>query len=112
MDLRLSGRKALVTGGTQAASAGRSSTPWLGEGVSVAFCARAESEVRAAEEHCRDAGATVFGEALDVADGGALTAWVDRAAAELGGLDIVVANVSALSIGPTSGTGRPASRWT
>jgi NAD(P)-dependent dehydrogenase (short-subunit alcohol dehydrogenase family) len=42
-----------------------------------------------------------LGDALDVADGGALTAWVGRAAAELGGLDIVVANVSALSIGQT-----------
>jgi NAD(P)-dependent dehydrogenase (short-subunit alcohol dehydrogenase family) len=31
----------------------------------------------------------------------ALTAWVEHAAAELGGLDIVVANVSALSIGST-----------
>ena len=39
------------------------------------------------------------GRALDVADGPALTAWVQDAAAELGGLDIVVANVSALAIG-------------
>jgi NAD(P)-dependent dehydrogenase (short-subunit alcohol dehydrogenase family) len=100
MDLRLSGRKALVTGGTK--GIGRAVVAALaGEGVSVAFCARTESEVRATEQHFRDAGATVSGEALDVADGGALTAWVERAAAELGGLDIVVANVSALSIGQT-----------
>jgi 3-oxoacyl-[acyl-carrier protein] reductase len=34
-----------------------------------------------------------------VADGPALTTWVTEAAAELGGLDIIVANVSALAIG-------------
>ncbi|MEV6899274.1 SDR family oxidoreductase [Amycolatopsis sp. NPDC051372] len=100
MDLRLAGRKALVTGGTK--GIGRAVVASLaGEGAAVAFCARTESEVRATEKEFRDAGATVSGEAVDVADGAALTAWVERAAADLNGLDIVVANVSALSIGPT-----------
>ena len=37
--------------------------------------------------------------ALDIADADGLKAWVGESAAALGGLDIVVANVSALSIG-------------
>ena len=43
-------------------------------------------------------GVTAFGRAVDVADGPALAAWVNDAAATLGGIDIVVANVSALAI--------------
>jgi NAD(P)-dependent dehydrogenase (short-subunit alcohol dehydrogenase family) len=39
------------------------------------------------------------GRAVDVADGPALTAWVSDVAAEFGGLDILVCNVSALAIG-------------
>jgi NAD(P)-dependent dehydrogenase (short-subunit alcohol dehydrogenase family) len=38
---------------------------------------------------------------LDVGDGGALTAWVEAAAGRLGGLDAVVANVSALAVPDT-----------
>jgi len=38
------------------------------------------------------------GRAVDVADGPALQAWIRDVAAEFGGLDIVVANVSALAI--------------
>jgi NAD(P)-dependent dehydrogenase (short-subunit alcohol dehydrogenase family) len=44
-------------------------------------------------------GVRATGRALDVADGPALTRWVEDAAAELGGIDIVVSNVSALAIG-------------
>ncbi len=45
-------------------------------------------------------GVRAFGTALDIADAAALRSWVDEAAAALGGIDIVVANVSALSVGP------------
>jgi 3-oxoacyl-[acyl-carrier protein] reductase len=43
-------------------------------------------------------GRVAIGRVVDVADEAGLTQWVDDSAAELGGLDIVVANVSALAI--------------
>ena len=99
MDLQLAGLRALVTGGTK--GIGRATVEALAaEGTSVALCARTDSEVKATVRALEDSGARVIGEAVDVADGAALTEWVGRVAAELGGLDIVVSNVSALAIGP------------
>ncbi len=43
-------------------------------------------------------GVRIYGAAVDVGDGPALQAWVRTAAAAMGGIDIVVANVSALAI--------------
>jgi 3-oxoacyl-[acyl-carrier protein] reductase len=98
MDLRLRGLRALVTGGTK--GIGRAIVDTLAEeGASIALCARTEPDVTATVTKLRQNGATVTGGALDVADGDALAQWADEAAAELGGLDIVVANVSALAIG-------------
>lgn len=45
-----------------------------------------------------------FGRALDVADAPALTAWIAASAAELGGLDALVCNVSALAVGDSPET--------
>ena len=55
---------------------------------------------RAAVEALAAKGVRATGRALDVADGPALTAWVADVADEFGGIDKVVANVSALAIGP------------
>lgn len=97
MDLGLKGLRAVVTGGTK--GIGRAIAQTLSaEGAHVAFCARNAEEVAQAVKEFPAGGAKVTGRAVDVADGPALTAWVNDVAAEFGGIDIVVANVSALAI--------------
>ena len=99
MDLQLRGKRALVTGGTK--GIGRAIVDcFADEGADVAFCARTESDVNATTKAVEEKGVRAFGRALDVADGAALKAWVSDAADALGGLDAIVANVSALSAGP------------
>ena len=97
MDLGLKGLKAVVTGGTK--GIGRAIAQTLAaEGAHIAYCARNAEEVAQTAKDFAPYGVTVFGRVVDVADGPALAAFVNDAAAALGGVDIVVANVSALAI--------------
>ncbi|MCW2599256.1 MAG: Short-chain dehydrogenase/reductase [Frankiales bacterium] len=104
MDLQLAGLRALVTGGTKGIGRAVVET-LLAEGASVAFCARNPEGVAAAEaELALGVAGEVIGSALDVADGPALAAWVEDSAKRLGGIDIVVANVSAMQTQDTEET--------
>jgi 3-oxoacyl-[acyl-carrier protein] reductase len=96
MDLQLNGTRVLVTGGTR--GIGRAVVEaFLGEGATVGFCARNPDEVAATQQALQDRG-SVTGSVLDVGDADALAAWVGESADSFGGLDVVVANVSALAI--------------
>lgn len=97
MDLGLKGLKAVVTGGTKGIGRAIVET-LLREGVQVAFCARSTEDVAATEAEFSRIGVKVMGRSVDVGDGAALAAFVVEASETLGGIDIVVANVSALAI--------------
>ena len=103
MDLGLSGKKAIVTGGSR--GIGRSiAEALLQEGASVAICARGEEGVQAAKAEMESLG-TVYAAAADMADAEAVQKFVADAGEALGGIDILVHNTSAMG-------GRGEEGWT
>ena len=96
MDLGLKGLRAVVTGGTK--GIGRAAANiFAQEGANVAICARNADEVKAAVKDLIAQGVHALGTGIDVADKPALQKFIADSAKALGGIDILVANVSALA---------------
>jgi 3-oxoacyl-[acyl-carrier protein] reductase len=97
MDLRIKGRKALVTGATKGIGL-RISRLFADEGVDLGICSRTKSDVDYTIEELSRKRVKVVGDAVDITDGEAYSAWIESMAQQLGGIDIFISNVSA---GPT-----------
>jgi 3-oxoacyl-[acyl-carrier protein] reductase len=100
MDLGLKGKNVLVTGGSKGIGLAVAEL-FAAEGANVAVCARNGDEVAKVVKILAGKGVKAWGKGIDVADPTALKGWVEGAAAEFGGIDCVVCNVSALAVGDT-----------
>ncbi|MFF1672049.1 SDR family NAD(P)-dependent oxidoreductase, partial [Nocardiopsis flavescens] len=93
MDLGLSGARVLVTGASR--GIGRAiAGVFAQEGAGLALCARDGVALAEAAGELSAGGARVFARPLDVRDHEALPGFVADAVAALGGLDVLVSNVS------------------
>jgi NAD(P)-dependent dehydrogenase (short-subunit alcohol dehydrogenase family) len=89
MDLGLTGRRAVVTGGSK--GIGLASARELhAEGASVAICSRNARELAAAAASI--GGERVFHQVADVCDPAQVAGFIDAAAQAMGGVDILVNN--------------------
>lgn len=94
MDLGLGGKKAIVTGATK--GIGRAIVELFAqEGVDIGLCSRTQVDVDATIRALKQRGVNAVGEAVNVRDGEAYKAWLERTAQALGGCDVFVPNVSA-----------------
>lgn len=94
MELGLSGRRAVVTGGSKGIGLAVA-RELAAEGAAVAICARHEAEVAAAAAELRAGGATVHPSVSDVTVPAQVQSFVDGAAEALGGIDILINNAGA-----------------
>lgn len=99
VDLNLSGKVALVTGGTR--GLGWATTQRLAiEGCDVAICSRSADALQRRATELRERGVQAHGVVADVTRPGDVERFVDDSAGVLGGVDFLVANV-----GGTAGGG-------
>ncbi len=95
MDLRLTGKVAIVTGGSRGLGFA-SARALLGEGCHVAICARGAERLEQAAAELRVAapsGAEVLPIVADVSTAEGVTHLIDTTVGKLGGIDILVNNV-------------------
>src|SRR5215218_5272089 len=94
MQLDLTGRNALIAGGSR--GIGRSiALTFAQAGANVSICARGEAALRETEAELPRIGHTVHAMTCDLGDGEAVKRYVTAAAQALGGIDVLVNNASA-----------------
>ena len=94
MELSLTGRRAVVTGGSKGIGLAVA-RELVDEGVAVALCARNAEEVKAAEAELTERGGQVYAAPADVTRPDEVIDFIDASARALGGLDILVNNAGA-----------------
>lgn len=93
MTLPLHGQRVLIAGGSRGIGLAIATT-FARAGARLSLCARGADGLQRARQMLEHAGAAVHVQACDLADPAQIEAWVDAAAAALGGIDIVVNNAS------------------
>jgi 3-oxoacyl-[acyl-carrier protein] reductase len=98
MDMKLNGKTAAIAGATR--GIGRAIAELLAaEGCNVSICARDGAAVDDVVADLAASGAKVIGQAADATNRTEQDAWIDATVKTFGGLDIFIANVSALNQG-------------
>jgi len=97
MDLGLKGLNVLISGGSK--GIGRRCAEYFAqEGANVSICARDKATVDETVAHLTKSGVKALGHSVDVGNKDALEGWIAESAKALGGVDIIVPNVSALAV--------------
>jgi 3-oxoacyl-[acyl-carrier protein] reductase len=89
-----------VTGGTRGIGL-RVARSLAQEGASVAICSRNSTEVANVVKELEQSGVASWGRQADLAKPDQIVSWVNEAAAALGGIDLLVANASAMTSADT-----------
>ena len=93
MTLPLHGQRVLIAGGSRGIGLSIATT-FARAGARLSLCARGADGLQHARQMLEHEGAAVHVQPCDLADPAQIEAWVDAAAAALGGIDIVVNNAS------------------
>ncbi|MDT7577170.1 MAG: hypothetical protein QOH17_3503, partial [Pseudonocardiales bacterium] len=96
---RLAGKRVLITGtaGGQGEAAQRL---FVHQGAAVVGCDLQPGAAEASAKALRDEGFDARGYDVDLADADAAAAWVDSAAADLGGVDVLYNNAAGFGFSP------------
>jgi 3-oxoacyl-[acyl-carrier protein] reductase len=93
MKIDLMGRRALIAGGSRGIGLAIANS-FAAAGADVAICARTTAALESAEAAIATLGHRVSARACDLSQGDQVRQWVEAAAQDLGGIDILVNNAS------------------